>query len=86
MSSAISPPRQLEGGFFGGLSVHFSLGTNDKLDKGALLQDVVALHVSIIFGQRASVSTQIALLRQLLLRPAADDMGSWFNKAAEVHN
>jgi hypothetical protein len=47
--------------------VEFSLGARHKLEKGAVHQDVTALHLSIVHGaMRPSVSTQIAELRQQL--------------------
>ncbi|KAH9001980.1 carbohydrate esterase family 9 protein [Lactarius hatsudake] len=54
-------------GFIGGLGVEFSLGAGHKLEKGAVHQDVTALHLSIVHGtMQPSVSTQIATLRQRL--------------------
>ncbi|KAF8525610.1 hypothetical protein BU17DRAFT_41726 [Hysterangium stoloniferum] len=55
------------GGFWKGLSVAFNLGAKHALQPGAVVQKVVALHVSISKGATASVSTQIAALRKLLL-------------------
>ncbi|KAF7375144.1 Carbohydrate esterase family 9 protein [Mycena sanguinolenta] len=52
-----------------GLSVFFSLGSRNKLEKGAVFQEVAAMHVWITMGSRSSVSTQIATLRRLLLEP-----------------
>ncbi|KAI0949512.1 hypothetical protein AcW1_009102 [Taiwanofungus camphoratus] len=58
--------------FFGGLSVAFSLGAAHKLEQGAVVQDVTALHVSINRGNNGpSVSTKVATLRKLLLGPHA---------------
>ncbi|KAI0266867.1 carbohydrate esterase family 9 protein [Gloeopeniophorella convolvens] len=55
-------------GFLGGLGVEFSLGARHKLEHGAVLQDVTGLHLAIVGGGRQpSVSTQIALLRRILL-------------------
>ncbi|KAH9083405.1 carbohydrate esterase family 9 protein [Lactarius deliciosus] len=52
-------------GFIGGLGVEFSLGAGHKLEKGAVHQNVTALHLSIVHGtMQPSVSTQIATLRQ----------------------
>jgi hypothetical protein len=47
--------------------VEFSLGARHKLEKGAVHQDVTALHLSIVHGTMwPSVSTQIAVLRRQL--------------------
>ncbi|KAJ7273060.1 hypothetical protein C8J57DRAFT_1316535 [Mycena rebaudengoi] len=54
-------------GFLQGLSVFFSLGSPHKLETGAVLQEIVALHVKISLNLASSVSTQIATLRRLLL-------------------
>lgn len=65
VSRAITAPSH--SGFLGGLGVEFSLGARHKLEKGAVHQDVTALHLSIVHGaMRPSVSTQIAELRQQL--------------------
>ena len=58
----------LSAGLLGGISAAFNVGSAHKLEKGALLSDAVAVHVSI--GHSASldsISTQIAVLRNLLL-------------------
>ncbi|TFK44767.1 carbohydrate esterase family 9 protein [Crucibulum laeve] len=52
-------------GFLSGLSVAFGTGLPHKLAKGAVVQDVTALHVAI-GASKPSVSTQIAALRNLL--------------------
>jgi hypothetical protein len=66
VSRAITAPSHF--GFFGGLGVEFSLGARHKLEKGAVHQDVTALHLSIVHDAvQPSVSTQITELRQLLL-------------------
>ncbi|KAH8116645.1 composite domain of metallo-dependent hydrolase [Phellopilus nigrolimitatus] len=66
-------------GFFGGLSTAFGLGAAHKLESDALVQEVAAVHVAIGHsGSSASVSTQIAALRRLLLEPAPGDVGMWF--------
>ncbi|KAI9463526.1 carbohydrate esterase family 9 protein [Lactarius psammicola] len=65
VSRAITAPSH--SGFLGGLGVEFSLGSRHKLEKGAVHQDVTALHLSIVHGTtQPSVSTQIAALRQWL--------------------
>ncbi|PCH43664.1 hypothetical protein WOLCODRAFT_75840 [Wolfiporia cocos MD-104 SS10] len=67
--------------FLGGLSAAFSLGSAHKLEEGALVQEVTALHVSLAHGTKASVSTEVGVLRQLLL-PLEEfgKRGFWFEK------
>ncbi|KAF7323766.1 Carbohydrate esterase family 9 protein [Mycena kentingensis (nom. inval.)] len=57
----------MSGGFLSGLSVAFSTRSPHKLVDGALVQGVTALHVTLSLNGRASVSTQMAALRGLLL-------------------
>lgn len=65
------------------MSVFFSLGSSQKLEKGAVPQNVAAIHVSI--GQMAaSRSTEIAILRRLLLHPGKGDQGVRFKQASQV--
>lgn len=72
VSRAITAPSH--SGFLGGLGVEFSLGARHKLDKGAVHQDVTALHLSIVHGDmQPSVSTQIAVLRQQLFAAHAHE-------------
>lgn len=52
-------------GFLSGLSTAFSSGAKHKLEKGAVLQRVSALHIGIHYGRGPSVSSQIAALRAL---------------------
>ncbi|TEB38238.1 composite domain of metallo-dependent hydrolase [Coprinellus micaceus] len=52
-------------GLISGLGVAFSTGAPHKLAKGAVLQDITAVHVSI-HPSASSISTQIAVLRNLL--------------------
>jgi len=61
------------------------------MERGAIVQDVVALHVVLGRSQpaaagSASVSTQLAALRRLLYGWESRDKetGYWFRKAAEV--
>jgi hypothetical protein len=67
-----------------GLSTAVALGASSRLDEGAVLREVVALHISVRMGRSYSVSTQIATLRRLLLHPIGGENGKWFRKAAEV--
>ncbi|KAL1759392.1 hypothetical protein FB107DRAFT_205135 [Schizophyllum commune] len=54
-------------GFLSGLSTAFSTGAAHKLESGAVVKPITALHVAISLGSSTSVSTQIAALRKLLL-------------------
>lgn len=67
---AVTAP--LHSSFLGGLSAAFSLGSPHKLEDGAIVQDVAAVHIKIAPEGVPSVSTQIAALRNLLLRPSGD--------------
>jgi hypothetical protein len=59
----------------------FSTGAAHKLESGAVIQDVAALHVQIRHSNIApSVSTQIAALRNILLNEG-DNM---FSEVAKV--
>ncbi|EIM86583.1 composite domain of metallo-dependent hydrolase [Stereum hirsutum FP-91666 SS1] len=66
VTTALTSPTS--SGFLSGLGVAFSLGTPHKLAKGAVVQDVTALHVAIDHQSvRPSVSTEISALRRLLV-------------------
>lgn len=61
------------------------------MEFGAIVQEVVALHVSVgrphpLLGKGISISTQIAALRRLLFgwESTDRDTGLWFRQAAEV--
>ncbi|EMD37401.1 hypothetical protein CERSUDRAFT_83171 [Gelatoporia subvermispora B] len=69
-------------GFFGGLSTAFSVAAAHKLERGALVQDVTAVHIS--FGRGIpSVSTQVAALRELLLGSLEGTYAKWFKQVSE---
>ncbi|KIK67367.1 hypothetical protein GYMLUDRAFT_37473 [Collybiopsis luxurians FD-317 M1] len=70
-------------GFFFGLGTAFSTGASHKLEAGAVIQEVTALHTAIGFADKASVSTQIGTLRQLLLSPPEGPAGFWFEQVAK---
>lgn len=53
-------------GFIQGLSTAFFPGAENALDHRAILQEETALHVTVSHSVKASISTQIAALRQLL--------------------
>lgn len=72
-----------EGGFLSGLSTAFNTGVSNKLRKGAIIQDVTALHVSV-GPATASISTQIATLRRLLLGNGKGDLASQFSEVVKV--
>lgn len=70
VTTGISAP--LYRGFYGGLGTSFNLGAENKLEFGAVIHETTALHISVRhFGTQPSVSTQIAVLRQLLLSGAS---------------
>lgn len=85
VTMAVSAP--VTYGFLAGLSVAFSTGARHKLEHGAVVRPITALHVHIGPAQGASVSTQIATLRKLLIDSAKHgafrrvaqvrDCGSW---------
>ncbi|KAF6762097.1 hypothetical protein DFP72DRAFT_802686 [Ephemerocybe angulata] len=92
-TSSLAKPIYLNGPssrFLSGLSVTFRTGSSHVMERGALVQDVVALHVVLgrsqpMVGNGVSVSTQIAALRRLLYGWESRDRetGNWFRKAAE---
>lgn len=60
----------------------FSTGAAHRLEDGAVIQDVAALHVQIGHSNRGpSVSTQIAALRNILL---GDKSSTTFAEVAKV--
>jgi hypothetical protein len=64
----------------------FSTGAAHKLESGAVIQDVAALHVQIRHSNIApSVSTQIAALRNILLDDEGDNMFSEVAKVLSCH-
>lgn len=72
--------------FYAGLSTSFYTGALHKLEEGAVVQDVNAVHVTVRhFGGTPSISTQIAVLRKLLLEPGNGDVGKWFKDVSEVN-
>ncbi|KAJ6500083.1 hypothetical protein C8R47DRAFT_1110364 [Mycena vitilis] len=80
VASAITAPAGQ--GMFQGLSVAFSLGSRNKLEKGAVRQEIAAVHVSISLGLASSVGTQIATLRKLLLEPPKSEHEISFQQAS----
>ncbi|KAJ7638937.1 carbohydrate esterase family 9 protein [Roridomyces roridus] len=69
-----------------GISTTFHTGASHAMEKGAIIQPTVALHVTIhrpLAKSQLSVSSQIAGLRRLLTRRSETDTGKWFKRAAE---
>jgi len=76
----ITPPSSR--GLIAGLSTVFSTGAAHRLENGAVVQDIAALHVQIGHSSTGpSVSTQIATLRNLLL---GDKSVNMFAEVAKV--
>ena len=71
-------------GFFSGLGTAFSLSSNHRLQKGAVVQEVTAIHVSIRHFNKPSVSTQIAALRNLLLGKHEGLSAEWWDRVTRV--
>ena len=71
-------------GFLAGLNTAFSTGARHKLEKGALVQEIGAVHVAIHPVGSPSVSTQIAALRHLLLGETSGDVKEWYSKIRRV--
>ncbi|PSR73697.1 hypothetical protein PHLCEN_2v10616 [Hermanssonia centrifuga] len=78
--------------FIGGLATTFRTGANHALEAGAIVKPATALHLSmgrtepyIATVPIVSVSTQIAILRRLLLEGEDEntETGFWFKRAVE---
>lgn len=75
-----------------GLSVTFRTGCAHALERGAIVQDIAALHLTFTgqsLGSRTtSISQQIAGIRGLLFleQNKASETGYWFKKASEVRS
>jgi hypothetical protein len=83
VTKAVTAP--LSYGFYGGLSTTFSTGALNKLDIEAIIQEENAVHITLRhFGRAPSVSTQVGVLRRLLLHPPEGSAGKWFHEIAEV--
>ena len=70
-------------GFLAGLSTAFNTGQPHRLAKGAVIQDIAALHVSI-GSSKPSVSTQIAVLRNLLQGGGKGELAAPFEDVVQV--
>ena len=79
-------------GLIGGLSATIRTGSHHALEKGAVIQEVTALHVTVHtpWGSGSvSISTQIKVLRNLLLGShggvtSDSATGYWFGKVTRV--
>ncbi|KAF9017012.1 hypothetical protein BDZ89DRAFT_1117848 [Hymenopellis radicata] len=69
--------------FYSGIGTYFSTGAENKLQTGAILKEVTGLHLAVRHFGVPSVSTQIAALRRLLLRPDDGASGQWFKKVVQ---
>ncbi|KAJ3528819.1 hypothetical protein NMY22_g9254 [Coprinellus aureogranulatus] len=78
VTSAITAPKS--SGFLGGLGVHFSTRSSNRLDEGAVLQEVTAVHIAVRHFGKPSISTQIAALRRLLKGQVDGAMGDYFRQ------
>ncbi|CCM03596.1 uncharacterized protein FIBRA_05734 [Fibroporia radiculosa] len=82
VTKAITAPEH--SGFFAGLSTSFYTGALNKLEEGAVIQNVNAVHVTVRhFGGAPSISTQIAALRRLLTESVEGEAGKWFKDVSE---
>lgn len=83
VTAGVAAPKSV--GLISGISTVFATGALHQLEKGALVQKDVAVHVHIghISGG-ASISTQIAALRKLLHGSGKGALGEWFEKVTEV--
>ncbi|KIY48772.1 hypothetical protein FISHEDRAFT_65620 [Fistulina hepatica ATCC 64428] len=70
-------------GFLAGLGTAFHTAAPHKLAKGAVVQGITAVHVSLSLSSADSVSTQIAALRALLLGGGSGELGEQFAKVAK---
>lgn len=84
MTTAITAPTG--SGFLRGVSTAFRLGASHALSRGAIIQQETAVHVSLSFSQKVSISTQVATLRALLLGDAEESgqIGAAVTKVREV--
>ncbi|KAG8680359.1 hypothetical protein FRC09_018304, partial [Ceratobasidium sp. 395] len=73
VTTAVSAP--VSRGMFSGASVAFRTGAAHKLEDGAVINPLAALHLSIGHGGSVSIATQIATLRRLLLKNTVEAPG-----------
>jgi len=67
VSVGIVAPQGAGSNLLHGLSTAFSTSSQNVLAKGAVVQNIVALHFRVTLSSPVSVSTQIGILRNLLL-------------------
>ena len=84
VTSSITPPSHA--GFLSGIGALFSLDSAHKSDNGAVIKEG-GVHVSV-GHQKASIDTQIAALRRLLLGavkdPGSGEATAWFQMVVNV--
>ncbi|KAI0085138.1 hypothetical protein BDY19DRAFT_457969 [Irpex rosettiformis] len=71
VTTAVTSPQHAS--FVGGLSTAFALGALYGLEVGAVVRNVVALHVTLAHGDVPGISTEIAALRKYVLHPPSGD-------------
>ncbi|KAK0452688.1 carbohydrate esterase family 9 protein [Armillaria borealis] len=81
VTTSVTAPESF--GFLSGLSAAFTTGAAHKLEDGAIIQDVAALHVMVSMSSPISVSTQLGTLRRLLSGEAHGELGAQFRKVVE---
>ncbi|KAK0203390.1 hypothetical protein DFS33DRAFT_1383654 [Desarmillaria ectypa] len=81
VTTAVTAPES--SGFLSGLSAAFTTGAAHKLEDGAVIQDVAALHVMASMSSPISVSTQLGALRRLLSGKIHGELGAQFRRVVE---
>jgi len=81
VTAGITSP--LTDGFLSGLGTAFGTGLPHRLEKGALLQDVTALHFDLT-SSKPSVSTHIAALRNLFLGQSEGELAVQIKEVISV--
>jgi hypothetical protein len=81
VTTAVTAP--IHFGFIGGLSTAFSTGATNRLAKHAIVKKIAALHVKLNHDTWIpSISSQIALLRNLLRGSGEGTTKEYFQQAA----
>ncbi|KAI0819971.1 hypothetical protein BC628DRAFT_1399702 [Trametes gibbosa] len=71
------------GTWLSGLSTAFTPGAPHRFVRGAIMRDIVAVHITLAHGDPGpSVSTKVATLRRLLTGNVEGEVGAWFGKVA----
>ena len=55
-----------------------------RLEGGAIIQNITAVHVALHPSSQVSVSTQVSALRSLLSGGGSGDLAKWFQRVLEV--